>query len=605
MKKYLTRPIKSRAGFTLIEVIFSIAIFSIVAMAIYQGYAKLVEGSNLLRIKAAAIDLANEQFEIAHNLPYSSVGLINGVPSGTLSRFQTLTRNNLSFLITTTIRNIDDAFDGQVGSSTRNDTSPADYKLMEVEVTCTSCKNFQPLIYSSFIAPKNLEQASTNGSLFINVFDATGISIADANVHIENNASTPKISIDEVTNSSGQVQIVDTPPSAQNYEITVSKSGYSTEKTYKNGATENPYPSKPHSTVSIQQLTKISFSIDKTSQLQLTTLNSSCNPIGSVPLKITGTKIIGTNPTVYKFNQPYTTDASGSLNLSNMEWDSYNFNFSSSTYDLIGTNPLWPVFISPSSTVSVFAILASKNPNRLIVTVKDNVTGLAITDARVTLTDGNLNYIGQKISGRGYLSQTDWSGGDGQVSYANPAKFYSFSSGINYATAGQISLVKSFGYYLNNGNLESSTFDTQILPQYNQILWVPNINTASTTIKAQMAFADTDTATTTWSFIGPDDTAASYFTIDNQNIPSSSSSGKRYFRYKIFLTTTDTKYTPTLNDLYITYTYSCAPSGQVSFGGLTLGSYNILIEKDGYQSSTKSISLSSPWQEAIFNLMQK
>ena len=597
------KSLKLIKAFTLVELLIGVAIFSVVSLAIYQGYAKTVEGSSTLRIRAAAIDLVNEQFEIAHNLPFASVGLINGVPNGVLLATSTIVRNNISFLVTTTVRNIDDPFDGQIGSTTKNDLSAADYKLIEVEISCAACKNFTALTYSTYIAPKNLEAASTNGSLFINVFDANGIPVSDANVHVENNALTPKIIINDVTNQSGQLQIVDTKPSVKGYEITVSKSGYSTDKTYKPGLAANLNPIKPHSTVALQQLTKISFAIDKTSRLELNTVDSSCSPVSSVPVRITGVKTIGASPTVYKFNNSYTTNSSGFLGLDNVEWDNYSFNFGSSTYDLIGTNPLWPVFVSPNSTVSVNAILATKNPNRLVVTVKDNVSSLAVTDANVTLKNGAGTVIGNKISGRGFLSQTDWQGGGGQVNFVDLSKFYTASGGIDYTATGEIKLLKVLNQYSSNGTLESSTFDTQISPQYNQILWNSN-NSASTTIRVQMAFATSSTATTTWNYIGPDGTVTTYFTTSDQNIPALASNN-RYFRYKIFLSTVDQNFTPILNDVFATYTSSCTPSGQVTFAGLSSGTYSVTVDKIGYQSATQSVSLTTSWQESIFNLMKQ
>ena len=592
-----------RGGFTLVELLIGVAIFSMVSLAIYQGYAKTIEGSAALRVKSAAIDLANEQFEIAHNLPYASVGLINGPVFGVLTPTSTIMRNNISFQVVTTVRDMEDPFDGLTGSTTNNDLSPADYKQVEVEISCATCKNFQPLVYSTLIAPKNLEAASTNGSLFINVFDANGLAVPDATVHVENNAVTPKIIYTDVTNLNGQLQIVDTTPSVKGYEITVSKSGYSTDKTYTPGATGNPNPTKPHSTVALHQLTKISFAIDKTSRLELNTMDSTCNPIASVPVRITGIKTIGASPTVYKFNNTYTTNSSGFLGLDNMEWDNYSFNFGSSTYDLIGTNPLWPVFISPNSTVAVNAVLATKNPNRIVVTVKDNTTSLAVTDATVTLKNSGGTVLDQKISGRGFLSQTNWVGGGGQVNYSDQTRFYTSSGGIDYSTTGEIKLLKVLGQYSSNGTLESSTFDTQISPQYNQILWNSNGASASTTVRMQMAFATTSTATTTWNYVGPDGTAGTYFTTSNQNIPTASNNN-RYYRYKVYLDTIDGGYTPIVNDVFVTYTSSCTPSGQVSFSGLNSGTYTVVVDKTSYQSLTQSVTLSSSWQEVVFNLMK-
>ena len=94
------------------------------------------------------------------------------------------------------------------------------------------------------------------------LFNRKGCS-ARHNGHIENNQQAPSIVIEDTTNNDGLLQIVDAPPGVEAYEVTVSKSGYSQDHTYTVGAPENPNPSKPHSTVAIQQLTELSFAIDR------------------------------------------------------------------------------------------------------------------------------------------------------------------------------------------------------------------------------------------------------------------------------------------------------------------------------------------------------
>ena len=216
-------------GFTLIEIIVGLAVFLILSLSIYQAYISLLETIRASRLKVVATALANEQFEIIRNLPYTDVGIVGGLPSGKIQQNQTLTRDNTEFSAKTNIRNIDDPFDGTIGGNP-NDLSPADYKFVELEVSCSSCKNFRPLSFTTNVAPKNLEGASVNGALFIQVFDANGQPVQGANVHVANNQASPPFAIDDTTNNNGLLQIVDTPPGVGAYEIIVSKQGYSQEK---------------------------------------------------------------------------------------------------------------------------------------------------------------------------------------------------------------------------------------------------------------------------------------------------------------------------------------------------------------------------------------
>ena len=144
-----------RSGFSLIEVLIAAVIVSIFAVGAYQGYSAVYSAIILARHKALAADLANAQFEIIKNLPYSKVGVAGGNPNGVIPGTETVIRDNVSFFVTTTIINVDDSFDGILGEG---DIIPVDYKLVEINIACSACKNFSPVIITSRVAPKNLER---------------------------------------------------------------------------------------------------------------------------------------------------------------------------------------------------------------------------------------------------------------------------------------------------------------------------------------------------------------------------------------------------------------------------------------------------------------
>lgn len=142
-------------GFTLIESLVGVAVFLMIAVSVYQAYAITTNAVRASRLKVVATALANEQFEIIRNLPHTDVGVVSGSPAGKIPANQTLTRDGVSFIVITTIRNIDDPFDGISPA----DTSPADYKLAELEISCSSCRNFSPLRFTTHVAPRALEVA--------------------------------------------------------------------------------------------------------------------------------------------------------------------------------------------------------------------------------------------------------------------------------------------------------------------------------------------------------------------------------------------------------------------------------------------------------------
>ncbi|MFA5095582.1 MAG: prepilin-type N-terminal cleavage/methylation domain-containing protein [Candidatus Paceibacterota bacterium] len=101
-------------GFTLIEILVGTAVFILVALAAYQSFGVLMNSVSVSRAKIAATAIANEKFEIIRNLPYQDVGIIGGLPAGKITRTENVLRDNYSFTIVTSIRSIDDPFDGTI-----------------------------------------------------------------------------------------------------------------------------------------------------------------------------------------------------------------------------------------------------------------------------------------------------------------------------------------------------------------------------------------------------------------------------------------------------------------------------------------------------------
>lgn len=580
-------------GFSLVELIVGITVFLIISISVYQAYISIFNVVYTSRAKLVAVDLANEELEIVRNLPYSLVGIQGGIPSGVLLHIQTIVRSQNSFDVTTTVRNIDDPFDGTLGG-TPNDLSPSDFKVVEVEINCLLCKNFVPVVVSTRVAPKNLETASTNGALFVKVFDANGNPVSDANVHIVNNQVNPPITIDDVTNVNGYLQVVDAPPGVNAYDITVTKSGYSTDKTYASSV-GNPNPSKPLATVVLQQVTQLSFVIDRVSSLLISSVTQTCSAVPSVSFDLKGTKLIGSSPNVLKYENSGTTSGSGNLTISNIEWDSYSFTLSDAVYDLIGVNPILPINLSPNSSQAVQLVVAPKNPRTILVTVKDSATSLPLSGVDVSLSKSGFT-TQNAVTGQGFLNQTDWSSGSGQATSTNFSKYYSSNGNIETNDpAGDLVLKKIFGEYVSSGTLESSSFDTGSASNFQKIVWNPNdqpANVGSPNVRFQIATNNDGGA---WSYAGPDGTSATYYTIANQNI-SSANDGRQYIRYKVFLDTVSTSTSPNVSDVSFTYTSLCTPPGQVYFNGLASGTYNLHFSKSGYIDQDVTVNINSNWQ---------
>jgi hypothetical protein len=517
-------------------------------------------------------------------MPYEDVGILNGSPAGKIQAEQNVNYRGFPFVLKTFVRNIDDPLDGTSGGNP-NDTAPADYKLVEIKVDCSGCDNFTPLVMTSTVSPKNLEAITKNGSLFINVFNANGQPVANANVQVINNNVSPTITINDTTNNSGVLQLVDIPTSTARYAVTITKNGYSTDKTYLPGAPENPNPVKPHATVAQQQITSVSFAIDKISGVNLKTTNEFCAAIPNIDFSANGTKLIGVNPNIFKYSNNLQTAADGTKIISGLEWDSYNFTDTDTQYDLSGYSPSSPLIVNPDTTNQMKWIMDSKTSSALLITVK-NQNGDLINDASIRLTKSGFDKT--IFTRRRSLLETDWSVGN-----------YSGQSGnIKTDTAGQLTLSQIGGKYPTSTEwLVSNTFDLGIQDTtFYGLSWNPTgqpPQAGSESLRFQVA-GNNDYLT--WNFTGPDGTENTYYTINGTQLYSGHNN-KRYLRYKVYLKTDNENFTPELDDLTIGFSSGCLTNGQAFINGLNSGTYTVNIQKAGYQTYTGSVDVLENWKE--------
>lgn len=569
----------SKKGSSLIDVLVSIAIVVLLFGAIYLVYFSLYDAVGDIQVRNAATAVLNQQIETMRNMSYADVGTVGGIPSGVIAPEQPVPYGSYDFMLETDVRNVEDP----AGQTFGEPTGTVDYKLVQLTISCPTCQSFNPLSITTTFAPPGLESTAGQGSLFVNVFDADGNGVPDANVTVVNPNITPAIDLTDTTNNSGTLQLVGVPTSTQGYQIFVSKPGYSSAQTYPVGGEGNPNPEQPNITVAQEALSTASFSIDYTSALTVSATNNVCQGIGGVGFSIAGTKLIGTDPDVLKFSTSSATDSSGTALFPSMEWDTYSFALASSSYDLLGTIPLTPMAIDPSSTVSFDFVLASSTADSLLVTAADANTGDGVPDATVTLTKSGVSQT--LVAGQSTWTDADWADG----AYAAQ------SGGIDTdSDPGTIQLLaNASGTYPTSTTswLISNTIDFGTsTADYVSLDVTPAAEPPSTgpaSAEFQIA-ANNDDAT--WNFVGPDGTSGSYYTSSSTIVDMD---GDRYLRYKVFLSTEDPLTTPYVNDVTIGFSSPCVPPAQVLFPDLSAGTYTITADAPGYAEATSSIAVSS------------
>lgn len=570
------KPRTTSKGFTLIESVVALGIFAIFVVGIYGSIQLSFSLVYHSRVRIFATAVLNEQMEIMHNTSFENIGIVNGSPSGIFEYVTTTIRNGMTFEITRTIRNVDDPFDGTIGG-TPADTAPADYKFIQIDARCISCNQTESLAMYTYIAPKYLEGNIDHGALFVQVIDAYGNPVSEASVHIVATSTNPTYDFIDTTDASGFLRMYDLPTGTVKYAIEVTKTGYTSDRTYAPSST-NPNPTNPHVTVLEQEVSTITLTIDQESSLAIETKNALCAPVAGVPVQIKGARLTGTNPQVFLVDQAHTTNVQGTTGGLSLPWDSYGLDISS--YDLMGTIPDVPLLLLPNATETAQLIVGPNTTRSMVIMTE--YQGAPIANATVTVTGPN-NFSAIKNTGVGSISQTDWSAGP-SIELFGVGDGYSTGSGIDpYTSPGNVVLSKNGNDYVSSGYLESSTIETGENARYIIWSWNPMVESPSTTLRMQIATSPSSTGQI-WNFVGPDGTESTYFTTNEIGI-SAVHNDEQYMRYRVYMDTIDPKYTPLLSDLTLVYTNACTPPGQVYVGGLSAGQYTIHVEGEGYQEA--------------------
>lgn len=386
------------SGFTLVEILVDFVIIAIVAIAIVSGFVAAQRGIQLAKAKIAAVALANEKMEVIRNMPYDDLSTAHGTiyPPGEILDDEPVSRKSMDFNVKTTIFYVDDPYDGNFSGTIPGkpqDIYPYDYKKTEIKVY--KIGRTAPLaVITTNVSAKAAETPTNTGILYLCVIDSLNNPVEGAVATVQNTTTDPPVDMQFTTDSSGCVMVPALPPSSHNnYHIVVTKDGFSTEMTYPR-TSQNPNELQPDIDIIAQQVTNLTFSIDKVSVLRVHTIDLAGAPVPDVVIHIEDSKQIYFNPVTYKYSQDHQTDSGGNLVLNNMEWGDYKFSILTDDKYLSATSPVQPVRLNPDSEldVTLYVTDSSTSPRILNFTPARGV-GSDIT----TITISGENFDGLPI----------------------------------------------------------------------------------------------------------------------------------------------------------------------------------------------------------------
>jgi hypothetical protein len=378
---------KKITGFTLLEILIGTFLVLLIFLGIFAIFHLGLQVIAQSKARLSAVSLATQEIELIRALDYLSVGVKNGFPEGNLEPLKIKSLNNIDFTIKTRVDYVADPADGLIPP---DDECPNDYKKAQVLVSWQGILSGKVTLTTN-ISPQNLAQecTTTGGILKITVFDSKGILVSSPLIEIKD-PETDLVLKTAVPDNGQHFFVLE----EGSYKIVVSKTGYSSERTY--SLKEIAIPEKPNPVILEGQLTELSFSIDKLASFSVATLEKDTSiPIPKASFHLQGTKIIGKDEQenlVYKYSQDHITDEQGQLLIKALEWDSYNFSVDPKTgLDLVRTDPSpQPIDLAPDTNLQVILYLEAEN--RLLVKVQEKETKTPIFSAEVRLFNNLIGY---------------------------------------------------------------------------------------------------------------------------------------------------------------------------------------------------------------------
>ena len=279
--------IKIKKGFTVIESIVALFLFSIIALTFYSLFSSGTSRILETKRKIGAVSVANERMEIVRSLDFDEIGISgSGYIDGEIPASDQVTVDKMNFYIFSSVYYIDDPYDGVLGEDP-DDDRPADYKRVIIKVAWENDENTKKAVtLVSDFSPPGVEESTSGGTLVVKVLDKDSVGISGFDVHVEND----DLSIDEdlVTDSNGGISLPGIPSDGNDYEISVSKNNYFPIETLPPYPITDFLPAYAHASVTDGVRNIFSITTDQLADLTLRTRDQFGNSVPNISYNLKG-----------------------------------------------------------------------------------------------------------------------------------------------------------------------------------------------------------------------------------------------------------------------------------------------------------------------------
>jgi type II secretory pathway pseudopilin PulG len=216
----LRRAARREEGITLVESIFAVVLFAVVAAALANVLVSAINAKAISRDRTVAQEAVMAEIEAVRRLPYDSVGVTSGNPPGVLQATKTVIDSGVPLTVTIAVSFVNDPLPTSY-------VTGANYK--KVTVTVSNSDGKQLIKETTYVAPPaRAPFGGINlGIVNVQVVDyANNTPVEGATVGLTLGPSAPR---SDATDNAGSVTfpaLTPNPSGASFYDISVSKAGY-------------------------------------------------------------------------------------------------------------------------------------------------------------------------------------------------------------------------------------------------------------------------------------------------------------------------------------------------------------------------------------------